>query len=154
MITIKNLVDTDFVNYKKISLFLGFPSCNWKCGGELCQNSKLALSPDILIEPVVIAHRFVSNPLTEAVVCGGLEPLDSFDSLIAVLECFRNNNVNCEFVIYTGYEPEEIQDKMAILAEYGDIVMKTGRYIPNQVAHYDEVLGVFLASDNQKGIRL
>ena len=41
---IKQLVDEDFVNYKKPSMFIGFPTCDWKCEREcghqgLCQNS-------------------------------------------------------------------------------------------------------------------
>ena len=33
--------------------------------------------------------------------------------------------------------------------KYKNIIVKFGRYVPNQPAHYDEVLGVYLASDNQ-----
>ena len=39
------------VNYKKISMFIIFPTCNFKCdkecGKQVCQNSTLALSPNI-----------------------------------------------------------------------------------------------------------
>jgi len=31
----------------------------------------------------------------------------------------------------------------------GNIIVKFGRYRPNQEKHYDKILGVFLASDNQ-----
>ena len=41
--------------------------------------------------------------------------------------------------------PEWIQR----LATYGNVVVKFGRYIPNQKHIFDEVLGVELASDNQ-----
>ena len=38
---IKFLVDEDFVNYKKPSMFIGFPNCTWKCekecGQKMCQ---------------------------------------------------------------------------------------------------------------------
>lgn len=40
-------------------------------------------------------------------------------------------------------------DKFHVLSEYKNIVVKFGRYIPGQEKHYDEVLGVYLASDNQ-----
>ena len=39
---------------------------------------------------------------------------------------------------------------------YGNIIVKYGRYVPNQKPHYDELLGILLASDNQyaKGYNL
>jgi hypothetical protein len=37
---------------------------------------------------------------------------------------------------------------------YKNVIIKYGRYIPNQTPHYDEVLGVNLASDNQYAERL
>ena len=36
---IKFLVDEDFVNYKKPSMFIGFPSCTWKCEKECGQKN-------------------------------------------------------------------------------------------------------------------
>ena len=33
-----------------------------------------------------------------------------------------------------------------------NIILKTGRFIPNHKPHYDDVLGVNLISDNQKGV--
>ena len=50
-----------------------------------------------------------------------------------------------------GYTEEEAADKIAELAlmHSGKIVVKYGRYIPNQEPHIDNVLGVSLASDNQ-----
>ena len=35
------------------------------------------------------------------------------------------------------------------LKKYPNIVVKYGRYIPNSESHYDEVLGITLASSNQ-----
>ena len=55
------------------------------------------------------------------------------------------------FCIYTGYYPEEIQDELKQLQKYKNIIIKFGRFIPGQEPHYDEVLGVYLASDNQYG---
>ena len=50
---IKQLLDEDFVNYKKPSMFIGFPSCTWKCdrecGKKVCQNGTLATTPNIEI---------------------------------------------------------------------------------------------------------
>ena len=59
-----------------------------------------------------------------------------------------------DIVIYTGYYKEEIADKIALLSKYKNIIIKYGRYIPNQEKHYDEVLGVYLASSNQRGEKI
>ena len=36
-----------------------------------------------------------------------------------------------------------------ILKKFKNIIVKFGRYVGGQQAHFDEVLGVYLASDNQ-----
>ena len=41
-----------------------------------------------------------------------------------------------------------------ICSNYDNIIIKFGRYIPNQQSHFDIVLGVNLASDNQYAERL
>ena len=149
---IKQLVDEDFVNYKKPSMFIGFPSCTWKCekecGERCCQNSALAQSPNINISIDSLIERYMNNPITKAVVCGGLEPFDSWDDLQCFILNFRYWCYD-EIVIYTGYKESEIQDKLEWLSLYEPIIVKFGRYMPNQQPHYDEVLGVKLASKNQ-----
>lgn len=149
---IKELKDEDFINYKKPSMFIGFPSCTWKCekecGEHCCQNSALAQAPNINIIVESLIERYMNNPITKAVVCGGLEPIDSW----ADLQCFiMNFRYWCydEIVIYTGYKEEEMQDKLEWLQLYEPIIVKFGRYIPGQQPHYDPTLGVTLASKNQ-----
>jgi len=50
---IKNILDEDIVNYKKISMFIATCVCDWKCCRELgkdicmCQNSPTAKQKDI-----------------------------------------------------------------------------------------------------------
>jgi organic radical activating enzyme len=155
--TIKELKDEDFVNYKKPSMFIAFPSCTFKCeaecGEHCCQNSVLAQSPNLNITIDSLIERYLNNPITKSVVCGGLEPLDSWDELQNFIMLFRYWSPD-EIVIYTGYKEEEIQDKINWLKIYSPIVIKVGRYIPNKTPHYDDVLGVKLASDNQYGIIL
>ena len=149
---VKEVRDEDFVNYKKPSMFIGFPTCSWKCekecGERCCQNSALAQSPNINVSIDTLIERYMNNPITKAVVCGGLEPLDSWDELQNFILLFRYWCPD-EIVIYTGYKENEIQDKLEWLSLYEPIVVKFGRYIPNQEPHYDKVLGVKLASDNQ-----
>ena len=149
---VKQIVDTDFSNYKKPSIFILFPNCSFKCDKEngcmVCQNSSLANQPNIEISYEEILQLYRENPVTKAFVCGGLEPFDSFSELLELVQAIRKETLN-DIVIYTGYKEEEIVTQLAQLLQYKNIIIKFGRYIPNCDGHYDEVLGVKLASPNQ-----
>ncbi len=149
---IKQLIDEDFVNYKKASMVIGFPRCSFKCdkecGQPVCQNGALANSPDISISIDKLVERYVNNPITEAIVYQGLEPLDTWEDVLELTDAFRQQTDD-DIVIYTGYTKCEIRDKVEELKKYKNIVMKYGRYVPNDKTHYDQVLGVDLASNNQ-----
>lgn len=149
---VKGISDEDFVNYKKPSMFIGFPTCTWKCekecGKKVCQNSTLATSPNINIDVDKIVCRYMNNQITKSLVFGGLEPFDSWNDLIELVSKLREST-NDDIVIYTGYYIDEISEKIKILSQYKNIVVKFGRFISNQEKHYDEVLGVELASNNQ-----
>ena len=158
---VTNIKDEDIINYKEVSMFIGMPYCSGKCWRELglpctiCQNSKLANASIYAFTVKDIIKRYINNPLTSAVVFGGMEPLDSFDDIIEFLEEFRNKQGCMDpVVIYTGYKEEEIQDKLKKLASWYNIIVKVGRYIPNKPSRYDDILGVTLASDNQYAIKL
>ena len=157
---IKGLQDEDFVNYKKPSMFIGTSLCDWKCCNEqcldksICQNSSLANSKTIDVSADEIYRRNINNPITKAVVIGGLEPMLQFSEVLDLVKIFRDSDCNDDIVIYTGYYKEEIADKIPLLSKYKNIVIKYGRYIQNQEKHYDEVLGVWLASDNQYAERI
>lgn len=150
---IKGLLDEDFVNYKRPSMFIVFPHCTFKCekecGVRCCQNSELAASKSIDVDIKTIAQRYKNNLITQAIVCGGLEPMDSFDDLVSLVKYIRHMGINDEIIVYTGYNKSEIVNKTRVLSKFGNIIVKYGRFIPNQEKHYDEVLGVYLASDNQ-----
>jgi len=150
---LKNLIDYDVVNYKLPAMFLIFPYCTFKCdkecGEPVCQNSALAREPIIEIDTEEIVRRYLANPLTHAVVCGGLEPFDSGEDLNDFIELFRVFSKD-PIIIYTGYKEEEINSfYMKILENYGNIIVKFGRFIPNSPHIFDTVLGVELASNNQ-----
>ena len=150
---VKNIIDNDYSNYKTCSMFIGFPTCTFKCEKDcgckgMCQNTALVNSLNIEISCHDIIRRYLDNPLTSAIVCGGLEPMDSKEDLLELiheLRLFYDDPV----IIYTGYYKEEISEIIEQLKKYTNIIVKFGRFIPNQEKHYDEVLGVFLASDNQ-----
>lgn len=147
---LKGIIDEDFVNYRKPSMTLMFPHCNFKCG-EFCQNTGLVNNPDIHIDSYKICQRYLNNDITEAIVLQGLEPFDSWFDLKEFIIAIRIHYY-CydDIVIYTGYNEYEIADKVEWLsATASNIIIKFGRYIPNQDKHYDDMLGVYLASDNQ-----
>ena len=150
---IKGLISEDFVNYKKPAMTIMFPHCTFKCGAEYCQNSPLSKAEDIEMDISNIVIRYLNNPITESVVMQGLEPFDSWDDLIEFVKQLRESTDD-DIVIYTGYYKEEIADKIALLSKYKNIIIKYGRYIPDQKKHYDEVLGVYLASSNQYAERI
>jgi hypothetical protein len=149
---IKGITDEDFVNYKKASMFIAFPNCSFKCdhecGRAVCQNSALAKSQTIDIPISMLIDRYGQNPISKAVVCGGLEPLDSWEELQAFIRDFRYYTPD-DIVIYTGYEEEEIKDKIEWLSLFENIIIKFGRYRTNEPSHYDNLLGVSLMSSNQ-----
>lgn len=156
---VKDILDEDFVNYKKPSMMIAFPYCSFKCdkdcGRAVCQNSPLVNEPNIDISYDNICKRYLSNPITESIVFQGLEPIDSISDVINLIMWFRIK-YNCldDIVIYTGFNKDEIDWVIDKLKWMDNIIIKYGRYIPDQEPHYDEVLGVNLASDNQYAERL
>ena len=153
---VKGLIDEDWVNYKEASMFITFPNCSFKCdkecGRAVCQNSTLAQEKDIEISIQSLIERYGQNPITKAVVCGGLEPFDSWTELQCFIINFRYWFPD-DIVIYTGYKEEEVKDKIEWLKLYEPIVVKFGRFIPDDVSHLDHILGVKLSSSNQYAVR-
>lgn len=130
-------------------MFIGFPKCSFKCGRDICQNAALIKEPNIEIRIDDLITKYLNNPLSKAVVIGGLEPFDSWEDLESFIRAFRYWSGD-EIVIYSGYTEEEIgQEKLDWLQLYEPVIVKFGRYVPNQKSHYDKVLEVELASDNQ-----
>lgn len=156
---IKGIVEEDFTNYKVPSMFIGTSKCSFKCetesGIKCCQNSSLATAMTLDIDDSVIIEKYLNNPISKAIVFGGLEPLDTFDEVTEFIAKLRYQ-YHCDntVVIYTGYNKTEISSQLSGLEDYGNIIVKFGRYIPAQQKHYDEVLGVYLASDNQYAERI
>jgi hypothetical protein len=157
---IKQLRDEDFTNYRLPSMVVGFPSCTFKCEKEcgcsgMCQNSELFKSPSINMSSKDIVERYINNPITKAIVFGGLEPFDTFGQMLELMCEFRDKTDD-PIVIYSGYYREEIpQERIDAIIKYvPNVIVKWGRFVPNQEPHYDEVLGIYLRSDNQYAEKL
>lgn len=168
---ILNIIDEDIVNYKKISLYIAFPYCSMKCnvdcGKSICQNKSLLESNTLNISGDDLIKRYLSNPLSHAIVFGGLEPLDSHFDIVPFIHALRNRyNCNDDVVIYTGYTEDELEGRVQYdypnackqdilisiykeLKRYDNIIVKFGRYVEGESSHVDPVLGVPLASSNQ-----
>ena len=63
-----NLIQEDFTNYKKPSLFLGFPKCSGKCnilnGKIVCQNEALRNAEKVEISANEIVELYTKNNIT------------------------------------------------------------------------------------------
>ena len=158
MIKIRGLIEEDFVNYKKPSIYIAFPYCTFKCdkecGYSVCQNSSLVTNSEIIdIDEQKIVNRYIDNPITTSIVISGLEPFDSYKDLFILIKAFREKTLD-DIVIYTGYNKNEIENSIEELKQFKNIFIKFGRFIPNQEKHYDKVLQVTLASPNQYGEKI
>jgi hypothetical protein len=169
---IKGLIDESFVDYRKPAMYIAFPTCSFKCdklnGCQVCQNCKLASEPDIDITKEDIIERYLDNPITQAIVLSGLEPLDSVLDVISFVDALRNKyRCNDDVVIFTGYTQVEVEsgnfgncsaaigrDFWDFLRSFPNMYVKFGRYVMGEEPHKDEVLGISLASSNQYGVKI
>ena len=136
----KGVVVDDFVNYKKPSMFISTCFCNWKCciGQNLdisvCQNSSLAKSPVREFTNKELIDIYKQSIFHKAVY-----------SFVVEFRDFSEDDI----VIYTGFNKDEIEPCIEKLRQFKNIIIKYGRYIPNDKSHIDNVLGIKLASQNQ-----
>ena len=157
---VKGVIAEDFVNYKVPCLTIETPvckgfKCDRECGEPVCQNGALAAAPTVEYSIESIIQLYQSSPFTRAVCFQGLEPFDTFDDLFSFVFKFRNcYSINDDIVIYTGYKAYEIDAQLNQLKQFPNIIVKFGRYIPQQPPIYDEILGVELASPNQYAERI
>ena len=156
---IKGILDEDFINYKVPSMHIATSRCSFKCdkenGERLCQNGTLAAQKTVTIKNEDIINRYLANDITHAIVFAGLEPFDSFDEVLSFTKSLRKRH-KCkdDVVIYTGYCKDEVKDQLEQLKKFENIVVKFGRFIPRCERHFDDVLGVYLASPNQFAERI
>lgn len=151
---LKGIIDCDFTNYKAPVLTIEMPKCDFKCDRlnkcKVCQNSRLAYEPDINISIDQIWTLYNENPLTKGICLQGLEPFDSSLEVLELVKFIRiTKQCNDPIIIYTGYNEHEKLEIEYLIDNYKNIIIKYGRFLIGDAPHYDEVLGVNLASNNQ-----
>lgn len=149
---VTNIRFEDFTNYRKPSMFIGTISCSGKC--PKCQNESLTKATIQEISDSKLCNWYLNNTLTSAIVFGGLEPFEQFDEIYQFIYRLRKvYGCKDDVVIYTGFMPDEIEPMVDKITDLSNIIIKFGRFIPDQPHHRDEILGVELASPNQFAIR-
>ena len=148
------VTDEDFINYYQPCMYICMPFCTFKCdkesGGCYCQNSALAKAKPLQLNMTALIERYIANPITKAICFSGLEPFEQYDELIEFIRILRDEyHCGDTVIIYTGFYEHELTKEISELSKYKNIIVKFGRFIPNNNKHFDEVLGVYLASDNQ-----
>ena len=150
-----DVIDADFVNYKEATfiIYAGI-SCTFKCCKDnpaLCHNSPLYNQPKINCSISDLINRYDNQTISHTITFQGLECLDNLKQILWFIYYFRQAHDDT-VIIWTGYTKEECEDLIYLFKNkmnFSNIIIKYGRYIPNQEPHYDSILGVNLASDNQ-----
>lgn len=160
LIEIFDIIDNDFINYSEATFnILAGISCTFKCCPDnptICHNNPLCKKEKIKCDIFKIIDRFNSQNICKTITFQGLECLDNLKQILWFIYHFRKTNNNT-IIIWTGYTKDECEDLIYLIKEkmkWENIIIKFGRYVPNQQPHYDEVLGVNLASDNQYAERI
>lgn len=152
-----DIIDADFVNNGNYPTFVieSGITCTFKCdkenGSQLCHNFALCKSKPITLCIDDIINRYMSQNLAKAITLQGLEPLDTLKQQLWLIYHFRQ--VSDDYIyIWTGYTEEECEDLIYLIKNkmnWKNIIIKFGRFRPNQKRHFDELLGIDLISDNQ-----
>jgi len=156
---ILQIEDEVFSDYSKISMLVVVPFCTTCCWKELgldssiCQNDNPRGLPILDYSNRKIIERYVNNPLTNAIVFGGMDAWDSINEIIELIKLFRETSDD-DVVLYTGRKYSEIASKMYDLERFKNVYVKVGRYIPNQKPVIDKITGVKLANRGQYFIKV
>lgn len=158
---IRTIVDEDFVQYKEPCMYIATAFCNGKCCKEaniplsVCINDAWRETATITMADETIIERFISNDITKAICFAGLEPFEQFEEVLELIRKLRAQ-YHCDdtVIIYTGYYKEEIVEQIEALKEFKNIIIKFGRFVPNGKKRFDDMLGIWLASDNQYAERI
>lgn len=130
-------------------------SCTFKCDKEnncqMCHNFALTKQQPIETSINRLIELYDSQELSHSVTFQGLEPLDNLKQLLWFIYYFRQTHDDFIY-IWTGYDKNECKDLIYLIKEkmqWKNIVIKFGRYRPNDTPHLDPILGINLSSSNQ-----
>lgn len=158
---LKLIQDENFGDYGfAISMLIACEKCDYKCATDggfntaVCQNSHLAQMPTINLSNEEIFARYKFNPITSAIILAGMEPFLQFEEILDFIRFVRLQSCSDTCIIYTGYREDEVAEQIDKLKPLGNIIVKFGRYVPNGEPHFDEVLGVVLANQEQYAKRI
>ncbi len=157
---VKDIIDVGFQDYYKPYTFIATAVCDWKCCREqgvdisICQNCEIAKQKGIDISIKKIYKMYINNPISKAIVIGGLEPFLQYEDIFSLIKYFRKHGCKDDIVIYTGYYLDEIETQINNLKKFDNIIIKEGRFLLNSEQKFDEVLKVNLNSKNQRGIKI
>ena len=158
---IRTIVDEDFVQYKEPCMYIATAFCSGKCCKEsgiplsVCLNDAWRGTATIAMVDEAIIERYLANDITSAICFAGLEPFEQFEQMYNLISKLRNEyRCGDTVVIYTGYYKNEIEEQIEALKLFKNIIVKFGRFIPDNAGRYDKILGVHLASDNQYAERI
>lgn len=151
-----DIIAQDFVNNGLGSTFLieSGISCTFKCDKEckqsVCQNSPLTNASIIELSIDRVIEMYNSQNISHSITFQGLEPLDNLKQHLWFIYYFRKIS-NDPIILWTGYDESECEALIYLIKKMNwiNIIIKYGRYIPNRNKIYDEILGVWLSSDNQ-----
>ena len=118
---VKMIRDEDYSSYREVSMLIAFPTCSFKCCTDLNRSVSMCQNSPIARLPSI---DISANDIYER----------------------YQRNVITHSIVCGGLEPI---DSLSDLASFPNIIVKYGRYIPAQTSHFDELLGVMLASPNQ-----
>ena len=154
---LKQIIDESVGDYKETSMLLIAPECAWKCVG--CHNTHLLKLITKNFPDEEILERFQKNPLSKAIVLGGLEPFDCMEEVRAFLQTLRESNIvnpKPTVIIYTGYDFPDIEQELIRtgldeeMKKHDKVLLKYGGYLPGYNPTYNPLLGINLASPNQQ----
>ena len=143
-----------FTEYYKTGLLIATPFCTDKCSKDLglevslCHNCLIENEYEEISNKDILQRYKDGQGLFKSLIFAGREPMDSFEELVELIRDFREL-YNDDIVIYTGFYKNEIFSKLAIIKMFENIVVKFGRFIPNQEKVYDNILQVYLANKEQ-----
>lgn len=151
MIKLLDIRET-FNDYKKSTLYLCGSICTLNCPD--CFHSHLKKEHPTTLSKEQLLEKYIIPTSAEAILFSGLNWFEQSEELYSLIKFIRDNHIQKDIVIYTGFEKSVITQEIEKLKQFPNIIIKYGRYNENLPKRYDEVLGITLASSNQNAEKI